>query len=76
MIERREYAQLLPRGVVHTPSLGDCLHDENGVNPRVSLSLWSALPCLPRLIYGLDVLKLSKFEIQKHNQKIPNKSSI
>ena len=31
------------------------------------MSLWSAY-VLPRLIYGLDVLKLSKSEIQKLNQ--------
>ena len=47
--------------------MGAGLHGENGGNPRVSLSLWSAY-VLPRLIYGLDVLKLSKSEIQKLNQ--------
>ena len=43
------------------------LHVENGGNPRVSLSLWSAY-VIPCLINGLDVLKLSKSEIKKLNQ--------
>ena len=58
--------------------MGAGLHGENGGNPRVSLSLWSAY-VLPRLIYGLDMLKLSKSEIQKLNQfhkKSLNKSCI
>ena len=46
---------------------GAGLHGENRGNSGVLLSLWSAY-VLPRLIYGLDVLKLSKSEIQKLNQ--------
>ena len=47
--------------------MGTGLHGENGGNPRVSLSLWSTY-VLPRLTYGLDVLTLSKSEVQKLNQ--------
>ena len=47
--------------------MGAGLHGENGGNPRVSLSLWSTY-VLPRLTYGLDVLTLSKSEVQKLNQ--------
>ena len=47
--------------------LGPKLSRPGTHRPRVSLSLWSAY-VLPRLIYGLDVLKLSKSEIQKLNQ--------
>ena len=47
--------------------MGAGLHGENGVNPRVSLSLWNTY-VLPRLTYGLDFLTLSNSEIQKLNQ--------
>ena len=42
-------------------------HGENWGNPRVSISLWST-NVFPRLTYSLDVLSLSKIEIQKLNQ--------
>ena len=44
--------------------MGAGLDGENAGNPRVSISLWSTY-VLPRLAYGLDVLTLSKIEIQK-----------
>ena len=57
---------LRPRRVAYSQT-GAGLHGENRGNSGVLLSLWSAY-VLPRLIYGLDVLKLSKSEIQKLNQ--------
>lgn len=41
--------------------MGAGLHGENGGSPRVSIALWSSY-VLPRLLYGLDVLVLTKFK--------------
>ena len=44
--------------------MGAGLHGLNGVNPEVSLSLWKTY-IRPRLLYGLESIKLSKSDLLK-----------
>ena len=48
-------------------SLMGGLHGQNRVSPVVSLSMWKVY-VLPCLLYGLDILTLTKSEIAKINQ--------
>ena len=49
------------------PLMGVSLHGQNGVNPVVSLSMWNVY-VLPCLLYGLEILTITKSEIAKINQ--------